>query len=66
MAYICEAYKGNRKPEACRSLSSKIDYSEKAKSAPPGCYVDEATRFTSLTTPEKIPTLAKANRTQLG
>ncbi|KAJ7950031.1 gamma-interferon-inducible lysosomal thiol reductase-like [Quillaja saponaria] len=52
MSYICGAYKGNHKPDACRSLStnSTTDSNEKANSVLPVCYTGEA-RETSFTLP---------------
>ncbi|XP_015897417.1 gamma-interferon-responsive lysosomal thiol protein [Ziziphus jujuba] len=56
MAYICKAYKGNPKPEACRSLQSQIDSTdEEENSESEVCYVGESRNFTSLDLAEKIP-----------
>ncbi|KAK7349772.1 hypothetical protein VNO77_07424 [Canavalia gladiata] len=39
--YICKAYKGNVKPDACRSASTRIyDSNEKMSPFEPVCYVD--------------------------
>lgn len=55
MAYICKAYKGYPKPEACRSLSTEIESTEKVDLMPQVCYEGEARSFTSLGLAEKIP-----------
>lgn len=56
MAYICKAYKGNPKPEACRSLPSQIESAdEKENSESEVCYAGENRNFTSLDLAEKIP-----------
>ncbi|XP_059427726.1 gamma-interferon-responsive lysosomal thiol protein-like [Corylus avellana] len=55
MTYICKAYKGKSKPEACKSLSPKSESTEKANFVHPVCYADEAQNLTSLTAAEKIP-----------
>jgi hypothetical protein len=62
MTYICKAYKGKPKPEACKLLLSPS--TEKVNSVHPVCYVDdEARNLTSLTTAKKIPRLKKASGT---
>lgn len=57
MAYICKAYKGNPKPEACRSLSYQNYSTENfiGNSNSAICYVGERRNFTSLNLAEKIP-----------
>ncbi|KAJ1416262.1 Gamma interferon inducible lysosomal thiol reductase GILT [Sesbania bispinosa] len=47
VTYICRAYKGKLKPDACRSLSTTTsDSNEKINSFQPVCYVDEARNLT--------------------
>ncbi|KAL5550757.1 hypothetical protein UlMin_000933 [Ulmus minor] len=59
MVYICKAYRGNHKPNACESISSssEIEPSEKANSglASSVCYAGERRNFASLALEEKIP-----------
>ncbi|CAJ2656063.1 unnamed protein product [Trifolium pratense] len=54
MTYICKAYKGSMKPDACRSLSTRTYYDTKINSFHPVCYVDEAKNLTLLTTNHQI------------
>lgn len=55
MAYICKAYRGSPKPEACRSLSFEIESMKKLNSMPEVCLAGEERNFTSLGLAEKIP-----------
>lgn len=56
VTYICKAYKGSLKLDACRSVSTRTYYDSDAKtnSFHPGCYVDEAKNLTILATNHQI------------
>ncbi|XP_041023834.1 gamma-interferon-responsive lysosomal thiol protein-like [Juglans microcarpa x Juglans regia] len=68
MNYICKAYKGNPRPEACISLTFQMDSTEKANSLHPVCYADKARNFTSsaATGNENIPRPANDSWTHRG
>lgn len=55
MAYICNAYRGSPKPEACRSISFEIESTDKSNSVPEVCRAGEARSFTSSELAKKIP-----------
>ncbi|XP_027337621.1 gamma-interferon-responsive lysosomal thiol protein [Abrus precatorius] len=47
VTYVCRAYKGNVKPDACRSFAPKpYDPNEKTNSFQPVCYADKARNLT--------------------
>lgn len=56
MKYICDAFKGNPKPDACATLSTATitsEYNHHITSFLPVCYVDDQTQ--NLTSPLKSP-----------
>ncbi|KAI5392097.1 hypothetical protein KIW84_076766 [Lathyrus oleraceus] len=67
VAYICKAYKGNLKPDACGSVSTKTYYDSDAKinSSHHVCYIDEAKNLTLLGTSHQIKVIIFSQLSEL-
>ncbi|XP_028115644.1 gamma-interferon-responsive lysosomal thiol protein-like [Camellia sinensis] len=54
-AYVCRAYKGSRRPSACKSLSVEINSSNNENSVAQVSYTSEAKNLTSMAPAQKKP-----------